>query len=129
MDISAELWRGVVVPKGTPPRVVARLEDAVRKTVANPDFARATGKLLVAPAFLPAAEFGKAIAREDAEIARTVKALGIRQDSKSPSPRREERARPAPPPSGRRSRQAVSDRAAANHRREPERGRRARLPA
>jgi tripartite-type tricarboxylate transporter receptor subunit TctC len=82
MDISAELWRGVVVPKGTPPRVVARLEDAVRKTVANPDFARTTGKLLVAPAFLPAAEFGKAIAREDAEIARTVKALGIRQDSK-----------------------------------------------
>lgn len=82
MDISAELWRGVVVPKGTPPRIVARLEDAIRKTVASPEFARATGKLLVAPAFLPAAEFGKAIAREDAEIARTVKALGIRQDSK-----------------------------------------------
>jgi tripartite-type tricarboxylate transporter receptor subunit TctC len=82
MDISAELWRGVVVPKGTPPGIVARLEDAIRKTVASPEFARATGKLLVTPAFLPAAEFGKAIAREDAEIARTVKALGIRQDSK-----------------------------------------------
>ena len=82
MDISAELWRGVVVPKGTPSNIIARLEDAVRKTVANPDFARTTGKLLVAPAFLPAAEFGKAIAREDSEIARTVKALGIRQDSK-----------------------------------------------
>ncbi|MGH8648873.1 MAG: Bug family tripartite tricarboxylate transporter substrate binding protein, partial [Burkholderiales bacterium] len=82
MDISAELWRGVVVPKGTPPRIVAQLEDAVRKTVASPEFARATGKLLVAPAFLPAAEFGKAIAREDAEIGRTVKALGIRQDTK-----------------------------------------------
>jgi len=82
MDISAELWRGVVVPKGTAPRIVARLEDAVRKTVAGPEFARATEKLLVAPAFLPAAEFGKAIAREDAEIGRTVKALGIRQDSR-----------------------------------------------
>jgi tripartite-type tricarboxylate transporter receptor subunit TctC len=82
MDISAELWRGVVVPKGTPPQVIARLEDAVRRTVASPEFTRATEKLLVAPAFLPAAEFGKVIAREDAEIARTVKALGIRQESK-----------------------------------------------
>jgi len=82
MNLSAELWRGVTVPKGTPPRIIARLEDAIRKTVASPEFARATEKLLVAPAFLPAAEFGKMIARDDAEIARTVKALGIRQDSK-----------------------------------------------
>jgi tripartite-type tricarboxylate transporter receptor subunit TctC len=82
MDMSAELWRGVAVPRGTPPRVVARLEDAVRKTVTSPEFVRATEKLLVTPAFLPSAEFGKVIAREDTEIARTVKALGIRQDSK-----------------------------------------------
>ena len=70
MDISAELWRGVVVPKGTPPQIIARLEDAVRKTVASPEFTRATEKLLVTPAFLPAADFGKAIAREDVEIGR-----------------------------------------------------------
>jgi len=82
MNLSAELWRGVAVPKGTPAHVVARLEDAIRRTVASPEFRRATEKLLVAPAFLPASEFGKAIAREDAEIGRTVKALGIRQDSR-----------------------------------------------
>ncbi len=82
MNMSAELWRGVAVPKGTPPRIIARLEDAIRKTVASPEFVRATEKLLVAPAFLPAVEFGKMIAKEDAEIARTVKALDIRQDSK-----------------------------------------------
>lgn len=82
MNLSAELWRGVVVPKGTPPRIIARLEDAIRKTVASPEFTRATEKLMVAPAFLPAAEFGRMIARDDAEIGRTVKALGIRQDSK-----------------------------------------------
>jgi len=72
----------VVVPKGTPPRVIAKLEDAIRKTVESPEFTRAAEKLLVAPAFLPAAEFGKLIAREDAEIAQAVKALGLRQDSK-----------------------------------------------
>jgi len=82
MNLSAELWRGVAVPKGTPPRIIARLEDAIRKTVASPEFTRATEKLLVAPAFLAAAEFGKMIATEDAEIGRTVKALGIKQDSK-----------------------------------------------
>lgn len=82
MNVGAELWRGVAVPKGTPPRIVARLEDAIRKTVASPEFVRATEKLLVSPAFLPAAEFGPAIAREDAEIGRTVKALGIRQDAR-----------------------------------------------
>ena len=78
----AELWRGVVVPKGTPQRVVARLEDAIRRSVTDPEFARAADKLLVAPAFLPAAEFGKLIAREDAEIAQAVKALGLKQETK-----------------------------------------------
>jgi tripartite-type tricarboxylate transporter receptor subunit TctC len=78
----AELWRGVAVPKGTPPRIVARLEEAVRKTVESTEFTRSTEKLLVAPAFMPAAEFGKLIAKEDAEIAQAVKALGLRQDAK-----------------------------------------------
>jgi tripartite-type tricarboxylate transporter receptor subunit TctC len=78
----AELWRGIAVPKGTPPRIVARLEDAVRKTVEGAEFTRSTEKLLVSPAFLPAAEFGKLIAKEDTEIAQAVKALGLRQDAR-----------------------------------------------
>lgn len=82
VDAAAELWRGVGVPRGTPQRVVARLEDAIRRSVADPEFARAAEKLLVAPAFLPAAEFGKLIAREDAEIAQAVRALGLKQDTK-----------------------------------------------
>jgi tripartite-type tricarboxylate transporter receptor subunit TctC len=82
VNVAAELWRGVAAPRGTPPRVVARLEDAIRKTVAAPEFAKATEKLLVAPAFMPAAEFGKLIAKEDSEIAQSVKTLGLRQGSK-----------------------------------------------
>lgn len=82
VNAAADLWRGVAAPKGTPPRLVAILEDAIRKTVTSPEFSRAAEKLLVAPAFLPAAEFGKLIAREDAEIAQAVKALGLKQDSK-----------------------------------------------
>ena len=82
LNVAAELWRGVAAPRGTPPRIVARLEEAIRKTVASPEFARSTEKLLVMPAFLPAGDFGKVIAKEDAEIAQTVKALGLRQDAK-----------------------------------------------
>ncbi len=81
-NVAAELWRGVAAPKGTPPRVVAKLEEAIRKTITAPEFAKATDKLLVAPAFMPATEFGKLIVKEDAEIAQAVKTLGLRQGSK-----------------------------------------------
>jgi tripartite-type tricarboxylate transporter receptor subunit TctC len=82
VNVAAELWRGVAAPKGTPPRVVARLEEAIRKTINAPEFAKATEKLLVAPAFMPATEFGKLIAKEDSEIAQAVKTLGLGQGSK-----------------------------------------------
>jgi tripartite-type tricarboxylate transporter receptor subunit TctC len=78
----AELWRGVVVPRGTPKRIVAKLEEAVRETVQDPGFVRAAEKLLVTPAFLPGAEFGKLIAREDAEIAKAVAAMGLKKSAK-----------------------------------------------
>lgn len=81
-DMVAELWRGVAAPKGTPRRILARLEEAIRRTVEGPEFRKATAKLLVQPAFLPAGEFDKLIAREDAEIAKMVQALGLRQGAK-----------------------------------------------
>lgn len=82
LDAAAELWRGVVVPKGTSPRVIARLEEAIRATVTSPGFARSAEKLLVVPAFLPAAGFGKLIAKEDEEIARAVQALGLKKSAR-----------------------------------------------
>jgi tripartite-type tricarboxylate transporter receptor subunit TctC len=82
INVVADLWRGVAAPSGTPARIVSRLEEAIRSTVASPEFVKGTEKLLVTPAFLPGAEFGKLIAKEDAEIARAVQALGLRQDAK-----------------------------------------------
>jgi tripartite-type tricarboxylate transporter receptor subunit TctC len=82
LNAVADLWRGVAAPIGTPPRIVARLEQAIQAVVASPEFARAAEKLLVTPAFLPGAEFGRLIAREDGEIAKAVQALGLRQDAK-----------------------------------------------
>ncbi|MBI3044179.1 MAG: tripartite tricarboxylate transporter substrate binding protein [Betaproteobacteria bacterium] len=78
----AELWRGIVVPRGTPQPIVARLEKVIRETVMDPHFSRAAEKLLATPAFLPRAEFGRLIAREDVEIAKAVATMGLKKSAK-----------------------------------------------
>ncbi len=81
INVGAELWRGIAVPKGTPKKIIARLEDAVRKTVASPEFVKSCERLAVNPAFLPVAEFGKVVAREDAEIAQMMQLLGLKKSA------------------------------------------------
>src|SRR6058998_612400 len=78
-DVSLEAWRGIAVPKGTPKAVVAALEEAIRKTAASPDFAQASERLGVRPAFMPAEEFGDLIAKEDAELARIMRLIGLKK--------------------------------------------------
>jgi tripartite-type tricarboxylate transporter receptor subunit TctC len=79
LDIALDAWRGVAVPKGTPPAVIAALEKAVRETVQSPEFAAAAAKLYASPGFLPAAEFGKMIAAEDAYLARVMEQIGLKK--------------------------------------------------
>jgi tripartite-type tricarboxylate transporter receptor subunit TctC len=78
-DVSLEAWRGIAVPKGTPAPVVAQLEAAIRRTAESPDFARASEKFGVRPAFMPAAEFGPLIAREDATLAQLMQSIGLKK--------------------------------------------------
>jgi len=79
LDIALDAWRGVAVPKGTPQFVIAALEKAIRETVQSPDFAAAAAKLYVSPGYLPAAEFGKMIAAEDAYLARVMEQIGLKK--------------------------------------------------
>lgn len=79
IDVSLEAWRGIALPKGAPAAVIGMLEDAIRKTVESAEFAQGTEKLFVRPAFLPAKEFAELIAREDAELARIMQAIGIKK--------------------------------------------------
>ncbi len=81
VDVSLEAWRGIAVPKGTPIGVIAVLEYAIRKTVESPEFVGSSEKYAVRPAFLPAAEFGRLIAKEDAELARIMQLIGIGKQS------------------------------------------------
>jgi tripartite-type tricarboxylate transporter receptor subunit TctC len=78
-DVSLEAWRGIAVPSGTPKPVVAILEAAIRKTAESSDFVQASERLGVRPAFMPAAEFGVLIAKEDAELARIMQLIGLKK--------------------------------------------------
>ncbi|MFN0300222.1 MAG: tripartite tricarboxylate transporter substrate binding protein [Burkholderiales bacterium] len=77
IDVVLEAWRGIAVPKGVPKAVIAILEGAIRKTVEAPEFSKASDRLGIRPAFATAAEFGAIIAREDAELERVMRAIGL----------------------------------------------------
>jgi tripartite-type tricarboxylate transporter receptor subunit TctC len=79
LDVSLEAWRGIAVPKGTPKPVIAALEAAIRKTVESPAFAQGCERLGARTAFAPADEFGKLIAKEDAELARLMTIIGLKK--------------------------------------------------
>ncbi len=81
VNIVADAWRGIAVPMGSSPAVIAKLEDAIRKTVASPEFIKACENLSVAPAFLPAADFGRLIAKEDSELALVIQTLGLKKSA------------------------------------------------
>ena len=78
-DVSLEAWRGIALPRGTPRPVIAQLEDAIRKAVEAPEFAKGAENLGVRPAYLPAKEFGELIAKEDAAIARLMQVIGLKK--------------------------------------------------
>ncbi len=77
--VALDAWRGIAVPKGTPKAVIAMLENAIRQTVHSAEFTSASEKLYVKPAFMPAAEFGALMAKEDAELASLMKIIGLKK--------------------------------------------------
>lgn len=72
-----DLWRGIGVPKGTPPETLARLEKAVEFSLQRPEFVAAGQKFGFLPAFMPSMEFGLLIGSDDAMIAREMASLGL----------------------------------------------------
>lgn len=78
-DVDLVLWRGLAAPKGTPRDVIVRLEGAARRIVASPRFKELSAKLGFEPAFLPAADFGALVARDDAAIAALMTQLGLKK--------------------------------------------------
>ena len=78
-DVNVVMWRGISVPAGTPKDVIARLQGAVQAVVASADFKTQSAKLGFEPDYLPATEFGKVVASDDAEIATLMTQLGLKK--------------------------------------------------
>jgi tripartite-type tricarboxylate transporter receptor subunit TctC len=79
-DVALDAWRGIAAPHGTPAAVIARLEGAIRITTDSPQFKKQSESLGVRPAFLPAAEFGELIGRDDRAIARQMALIGLKKN-------------------------------------------------
>ena len=79
VDVALDAWRGIAVPKGTPKSVITMIEAAIRKTVDSAEFAQGSETLGVRPAFIPGAEFGELIAKEDLELARLMQLIGLKK--------------------------------------------------
>ena len=77
-DVSA--WDGVVVPAGTPAPVVARLNDAVRKALADPEIGRQLQARGAEPASSTPEEFGSFIRSEMSRWGEAVKRSGAQVD-------------------------------------------------
>jgi tripartite-type tricarboxylate transporter receptor subunit TctC len=80
VNVAMELWRGISAPKGTPKEVVAKLEDAIKKTVESNEFKEAGKNIGFTPAFQPSAAFTQMIAEDDANTAAVMKAVGLKKN-------------------------------------------------
>jgi tripartite-type tricarboxylate transporter receptor subunit TctC len=75
-DAEFYIWAGLVAPKGTPEPVLARLRDAVRAAVADPDFKAGMDKLQTPVAFKQGAEFQQFFDTDARRLADGVRKVG-----------------------------------------------------
>ncbi len=79
-DFEVVGFYGFLAPRGTPPDVAAKLSDAFRQVLANPEVRSRMVAQGADPAFLGGDDFGRFLASETPRWARAVKASGARLD-------------------------------------------------
>jgi len=77
--VALDMWRGIAVPKGVPKPIIAKLQDAIKGTVESAAFRDAGKSIGFMPAYLPANDFGKLIASDDAKLASVMVELGMKK--------------------------------------------------
>ncbi len=78
-DLDITMWRGLAAPAGTPADVVAKLQAAAKAAIESGEFKSAADKIGFEAAYLPADEFGKLIASDDAVIGDLMGKLGLKK--------------------------------------------------
>jgi tripartite-type tricarboxylate transporter receptor subunit TctC len=76
----ATVWYGIAAPKGTPPEIVEKLNQAVNVVLANPKLQIRLAELGGEPMPMTPAEFGKLVANETEKWAKVVKFAGIKPE-------------------------------------------------
>jgi tripartite-type tricarboxylate transporter receptor subunit TctC len=82
-DFEVTIWHGLYAPKGTPPDVVRRLNDALKVALKDPDFMKkqeGLGAVVVTDNRLEPAEHKKFVAAEIAKWTPIIKAAGVYAD-------------------------------------------------
>jgi len=79
VDLTMTLWRGVAVPKGTPPAVIVRLERAFTQAAQSAEFRDFATRMGAVVDVRGAADFDAFIARDDREIAALMEQIGLRK--------------------------------------------------
>ena len=77
--VSLDMWRGIAVPKGVPKPIVAKLQDAIKRTVNSQPFKDAGKAIGFVPDYLSADDFSKVIAADDAKLAQLMTDLGLKK--------------------------------------------------
>jgi tripartite-type tricarboxylate transporter receptor subunit TctC len=75
-DATFYIWSGLFAPAATPQPVMAILRDAVKRTVAEPDFKEAMAKVETPIAYLDAPEFKAFLARDAERLRVAVERIG-----------------------------------------------------
>ncbi len=75
-----EAWYGLLAPKGTPPEVVAKLTDGMKKVMANAEFRAQIEKVGARPVGNTPAEFTAQVRREIERMKKLVKERNIKLD-------------------------------------------------
>jgi tripartite-type tricarboxylate transporter receptor subunit TctC len=74
------IWSGIVAPTGTPPEVIARIQQSVARALARPDIVERLDKVGISVAASTPAEFRAFIQNETARSAKLFKESGLKVD-------------------------------------------------
>jgi tripartite-type tricarboxylate transporter receptor subunit TctC len=78
LDFKTGGWYGYLAPRGTPPAVVARLHEAIGRTLARPELKAILDKMATDIVVGSSADFDRQIREESAIWAKVIKAAGIK---------------------------------------------------
>jgi tripartite-type tricarboxylate transporter receptor subunit TctC len=81
-DVTGQVWRSFVVPKGTPDEVKAILVKALEKATKDPAYLEVLGKLGDLPTWMGTSEFTQYLEEDDAKLLAIIKKLDLYNKNK-----------------------------------------------